>query len=432
MTPEQIKELREQRMNQHSELKGLLEKSIAENRELTVDEQATEARLNAALTESGRVVAAAEERIQALDAAESRQRDTDETFRKLMAHEDERGKLGGPKGNAGDGSEVDQVRSWLTGKSGSRSFTAHAGRPMGTAEFRQLDELRVLSKLSAGAGANTVQVSFYDRLVAHLIEVSGIMQAGPTILNTSTGEQMLVPKTTGHSTAALVAEAGTIGASDPVFGQASLDAYKYAVLLQVSHELANDTSVDLLGYLAMQAGRAVGNAFGAAAAVGTGSSQPQGVVPVASVGVTGGTGVVGAFTADNLIDLFYSVIAPYRASASCAWVMRDATVATVRKLKDTTNQYLWQPSVQLGVPDTLLGKRLVTDPFIPAVALNARSVLFGDFSQFFVRMVEGMRFERSDDFAFNTDLITYRCLLRADSELIDVTGAIKAFVGGPT
>jgi HK97 family phage major capsid protein len=255
------------------------------------------------------------------------------------------------------------------------------------------------------------------------------MQAGPTILNTATGEQMLIPKTTSHSTAALVAEAGTIGASDPVFAQAPLDAYKYALLLQVSHELANDTSVNLLAYLAMQAGRAVGNAFGAALAVGTGSSQPQGVVPVASVGVTGGAGVVGAFTADNIIDLFYSVIAPYRNSQSCAFLMKDSTVASVRKLKDSTGQYLWQPSAQLGVPDTLLGKRLVTDPFIPAVALSARSVLFGDFSQYYVRMVEALRFERSDDFAFNTDLITYRVILRGDGELIDVTGAVKAFVG---
>jgi HK97 family phage major capsid protein len=427
MTPEQIRELREQRMNQHNELKGILERAVAENRDLTVDEQATETRLNEALTESGRVVEAAEGRIKALDDAEARQSETDKTFAKLLDRDPDLRAL-----NAGGGgvlSEVDEVRKWLTGQSGSRAFVAHAGRPMGTAEFRQLDEMRVLSKLTAGAGLNTVKISFYDRLVAHLIEVSGIMQAGPTILNTTTGEQMLVPKTTGHSTAALVAEAGTIGASDPVFGQASLDAYKYAVLLQVSHELANDSSIDLIGYLAMQAGRAVGNAFGAALATGTGSSQPQGVVPVASVGVTGGAGVAGAFTADNLIDLFYSVIAPYRASASCCWTMRDATVATVRKLKDTTNQYLWQPSVQLGVPDTLLGKRLVTDPFIPAVALSARSVLFGDFSQYFVRMVEGMRFERSDDFAFNTDLITYRAILRGDGELIDVTGAIKAFVG---
>jgi HK97 family phage major capsid protein len=426
MTPEQIKALRETRMNNHKELVALLDRAVDEGRDLTVDEQATESRLQTQLTESGKIVEQVEGRMKALAEAEQRQAETEQAFASLLGKEDTRGKPGGAPLNTGDGQKDEQkeIRDWLTGASGKRVFEARAGKPMGAEEFR------VLSKLTAGAGANTVKTSFYEKLVSHLIEVSGIMQAGPTILNTSTGEQMLIPKTTSHSTAALVAEAGTIGASDPVFAQAQLDAYKYALLLQVSHELANDTSVDLLGYLAMQAGRAVGNAFGAHLAVGTGSSQPQGVFPVATVGVTGGTGVVGAFTSDNLIDLFYSVIAPYRNSASCNWLMKDATVATVRKLKDTTGQYLWQPSIQVGAPDTLLGKYIRTDPFAPAVALNARSVLFGDFSQYYVRMVENIRFERSDDFAFNTDLITYRCILRGDGELIDTTGAIKAFVGG--
>jgi HK97 family phage major capsid protein len=429
MTPEQIVEIREQRMKNHNELIALLDRAAAEGRDLTVDEQATEERLNTELTETGRLVEQTEARFNDLAEARKRRDESEERFGRLLNGPDLRGLPGGPTGTPGSTDQADeqtQVRDWLTGKSGQKAITIRAGRPMGT------DEFRTLSKLSAGAGLNTVQTSFYDKLVAHLIEVSGVMQAGPTILNTSTGETMQVPKTTGHSTAALVAEAGTIGASDPVFGQAQLDAYKYAVLMQVSHELANDTSVDLLGYLSMQAGRAVGNAFGSGLVIGTGSSQPQGVAPVASVGVTGGTGVVGAFTSDNLIDLFYSVIAPYRNSPSCGWLMRDATVATVRKLKDTTGQYLWQPSIQIGVPDLLLGKPLRTDPFVPAVALSARSVLFGDFSQYYVRLVEGLRFERSDEFAFNTDLITYRCILRGDGELIDVTGAIKCFVGAGT
>jgi HK97 family phage major capsid protein len=425
MTPTQIKELREKRMNTHKELVGLLDKAVDEGRDLTVDEQATEARLQTELSTSSELVKQVEGRMTALAEAEARQAETEASFAKLMGNQDTRGLPGGAPVGGPDGSkdEQTQLREWITGQSGSRVFEARAGKPMGAEEFR------VLSKLTAGAGGNTVKTSFYEKLVSHLIEVSGIMQAGPTILNTSTGEQMLIPKTTSHSTAALVAEAGTIGASDPVFAQAPLDAYKYALLLQVSHELANDTSVDLLGYLSMQAGRAVGNAFGAHLAVGTGSSQPQGVVPVATVGVTGGASVAGAFTSDNIIDLFYSVIAPYRNSGSANWLMKDATVAAVRKLKDSTGQYLWQPSVQLGVPDTLLGKRIITDPFIPSVGLGLRSVLFGDFSQYYVRMVENIRFERSDDFAFNTDLITYRCILRGDGELIDTTGAIKAFIG---
>ena len=221
--------------------------------------------------------------------------------------------------------------------------------------------------------------------------------------------------------------------SDPAFGQASLGAYKYAVLNQVSNELITDTAIDLLGFLARQAGRAVGNAFGAHAITGTGSSQPAGIVTGATLGVTGATtGVSGLFTADELIDLYYSVIAPYRNSPSCAWLMRDATVGRVRKLKDTTNQYLWQPSIQVGAPDALLGKPIYTDPNVAAVATSAKSVLFGDISAYVVRSVNSIRFERSDEYAFNQDLVTFRTIWRADGVLVDQTGAVKYYAGAAT
>jgi HK97 family phage major capsid protein len=263
-----------------------------------------------------------------------------------------------------------------------------------------------------------------------MIEMSGVLAAGPTVLRTATGEQLQIPKTTAHSASAgIVAEAGTLTANDPTFGQVSLDAYKYGFLLQVSHELANDTGVDLLGYLAMQAGRALGNGFGAHLVTGDGSSKPNGVLTASTLGKTGSASVAGAPNGDDLIDLFYSVIAPYRQSNSCGWMMRDATVAAIRKLKDSTGQYLWQPGLQEGAPDRILGKPVYTDPNVPAVALGAKSILFGDFSTYFVREVESLRFERSDDFAFNTDLITYRAILRGDGDQVDTTGAIKYFIG---
>ncbi|HEY5835972.1 phage major capsid protein [Streptomyces sp.] len=285
-----------------------------------------------------------------------------------------------------------------------------------------------LSKLTAAAGANTVPISFYNRLVEHMIEVSGVLQ---TLLRTASGEQIQVPKTTAHSSpsGAPIAEAGTLASSDPTFGQVPLDAYKYGILLQISHELLNDTGVDLAGYLARQAERALGNWLGGRLVVGTGTNQPNGVVTAATVGKTGGAGVAGMFTGDDLIDLFYSVIAPYRNSSSCAWMMKDSSIAGLRKIKDTTGQYLWAPGLTAGAPDTVLGKPLVTDPNVAAVALSAKSVVFGDFSTYFVRQVETLRFERSDDYAFNTDLVSYRAVVRADGDLVDTTGSIKVFQG---
>ncbi|WP_393057726.1 phage major capsid protein [Streptomyces sp. LN549] len=416
---EYITRLKERRANVWEQTKELLDAAEArggEDSKLTAEEEQTYQRLN---TELDQIDARAKE----LAEAEQRNKDALEAFRSLLATEPApEARKGAEKG------EVDRVRAWLTGQSGSRSMDVRPDSPM------PLDA-RALSKLTAAAGGNTVPISFYNRLVQHMIENSGVLATGPTVLRTATGEQMQIPKTTAHSASAgIVAEAGTLTANDPTFGQVSLDAYKYGFLLQVSHELANDTGVDLLGYLAMQAGRALGNGFGAHLVTGTGSSQPNGVLTAATLGKTGAASVVGAASSDDLIDLYYSVISPYRQSSSCSWLMRDSTVASIRKLRDGTGgagqgNYLWAPGLTASTPDTILGKPLYTDPNVPAVALAAKSILFGDFSTYFVRQVESLRFERSDDFAFNTDLITYRAILRGDGDQVDTTGAIKYFAG---
>lgn len=297
-------------------------------------------------------------------------------------------------------------------------------------EVNVMPESRVLVKGTTTAGGHTVPTTFYDRLTEHLIEVSGIRAAGATVITTTGGENIDFPKTTAHSSAALTSENAAISASDPTFGKTTIGAYKYGVTIQIARELLDDTAVDLLGYIARQAGRAVGNAVGVHWVTGSGSSQPWGAATRATAGVTGATSVAGAFTADNLIDLQYSVIAPYRSSPNCAWLMRDATLASVRKLKDTTNQYLWQPSLQVGAPDTLLGKPVYTDPNVAAAAIGAKSVLFGDVSAYVVREAGGIRFERSDEFAFTSDLVTFKCVYRADGDLVDTSGAIKSFQGG--
>lgn len=291
-------------------------------------------------------------------------------------------------------------------------------------------EFRDLTKLSAGAGANTVATNFYGSLVEHMIENSAIRQTNVTVLTTDGGNALQVPKTTTHPTAGIIAEAGSITESDAVFGQVTLDAYKYAFTTQVSTELEQDTGVNLAEYLARIGGEALGNGSGAHFVTGTGSSQPNGVVTASTLGVTGGTGVTGAFTADNLIDLYYSVIAAYRNRGT--WLMGDASLKAARKLKDTTNQYLWVPGLSAGESDTLLGRPVVNDTNVADPALSAKSVVFGDMSRYFIRDVKGVRVERSTEFAFQNDLVTWRFILRTDGDLIDTTGAIKHFAGAGT
>jgi HK97 family phage major capsid protein len=306
--------------------------------------------------------------------------------------------------------EATELRNFLRGNAG-KSFEA---------------EHRVVTKGSTGA---PVPTSFYDTLVQHMVQVGPMLDVA-TVLTTTSGENLQVPRTTAFSTAAITTEGSAISASDPTFGAfVTLGAYKYSFLLQVSREMLEDEGVDVLGFVAQQTGVAMGVALNTGFTVGTGTSQPRGITIDTTLGVTGGTAVVGVFTADNLIDLVYTVNSAYRAQPGTAWMMRDSSIAATRKLKDSQNRYLFEPSLQAGQPDTLLGFPLLSNPDVAATALNAKSVVFGNLPKYYVRQVNGVRLDRSDDFAFSSDLVTFRASLRADGALIDTTGACKHFVG---
>lgn len=328
-----------------------------------------------------------------------------------------------PRPSTLSGDERADMASFLRGD-GRRSIDLSAPRGFSFAELARRD----LTKGAATAGGHTVPTSFYAQLQAHLIQTAALAQAA-TIITTSSGESLQVPKTTAHSTAGIVAEAGAIPESDPAFGQVTLGSFKYAFACQASTELVADSGVDLASYLAQQAGRALGNAAGGHFVTGTGTGQPRGLVTAAATGVTGAAASAGAFTADNLIDLFHSVIPQYRASTSCAWLMSDSAWAAVRKLKDTQNRYLIG-DLAAGAEPMLLGKSVLIDPNVAAPAALAKSVAFGDLGAYMIRMAGPIRIERSDDFAFLSDLITWRFVLRADGNLIDETGAVKLFAGG--
>ncbi len=316
--------------------------------------------------------------------------------------------------------DAELVRSFMLGE--RRTLEVDLSRVTTSVSNTGAHETRDLM-VGTGSGSNTVPTSFRSQLVEHLVQSTGMRQTNATVLTTDAGEELTVPTTTAISTAAIVDEGDAIGESDPTF------AIKYGLLLQASRELVEDAGFDLVDYLARETGQAIGLASGAHYVTGNGTTQPQGIAAAASVGKTGSTGVGGAFTGDDLIDLHYSVTPGYRANGF--WMMNDATAAAVRKLKDPGgDHYLWEQSFTAGTPSQLLGRPVVIDPNVANIGTTNRSVLFGDFSRYFVRDVKSIRFERSDDYAFGHDLVTWRALLRTDGRLADTTGAIKAFVGG--
>ena len=342
-------------------------------------------------------------------------------------------RMGARFGNIGiaapPNSEEGALRSLLSGE--RRSLTVDLGQVRRTVNRDgswSVDEKRVLTTgVSTAAGA-LIGKSFSSQLMEHLIATSAIRQTNATVFTTDNGDDLTIPKTTAHSTAALTAENAAISLSDPAVSSTVLNAFKYGVRIEVSSEMLLDSGVDLTGYLARQTGQALGNGSGAHFITGTGSGQPNGVATAATVGVTGAISVAGAFTADNVIDTYYSVLPAYRAAGY--WLMNDQTAAACRKLKDTTNNYLWERALSAGQPAMLFGRPVVIDPNVANIGLNAKSILFGDFSRYVIRDVAGVRFEASTDFGFDRDVVSFRALLRTDGDLVDLTGAVKAFRGG--
>jgi HK97 family phage major capsid protein len=378
-----------------NEAKSILDAATAEKRDLTAEETQTYERISKELDERAQVI--------------SKLREDEVRELRLDAATREIAEQARPVAGAPVADDVANIRALVTGE--RRSFTF---------------EHRDVVKTSQGS---PVPTSFYDQVIAQA-RLVGPMLSTSTVLNTAGGENLQIPSQAAYSTAAIVGEGTGIAESDPIFNSfITLGAYKYSFLVQVSTELLEDAGVDLLGFLAGQVGNELGFRVNAGLTVGTGTNEPKGVVAASTQGVLGGTGVTGAFTADNLIDLYYSLNGAARLLPGVGWMMNGKSIGAVRKLKDTAGQYVFQPALSADAPDTLLGKPLFENPAIVDAATNAKSVIVGHLPSYFVRSVGGIRLDRSDDFAFNAGLVTFRAAFRVDGNLPQ-TSHIKHFAGG--
>jgi len=211
------------------------------------------------------------------------------------------------------------------------------------------------------------------------------------VITTSSGNEFDVPTNddTGNSASALAegADVPNDNSGDLVFGQARLDAFVDATpWVLLSFELMQDSVFDLEGFLAEALGERLGRRANSRLTTGTGTNQPNGIVTASALGKTAASAT--AIAGDELIDLQHSVNAAYRRSPKCRWMFADTTLATIRKLKDGQGNYLWQMGdIRVGAPDLLLQKPYSVNDDVPAIATGARSILFGDFSRYWVRKV---------------------------------------------
>jgi len=293
-------------------------------------------------------------------------------------------------------------------------------------EIAQTRGAHTFEKRTLVPSVNTVPKSFYDEVFDVARLVGPMLDVGQRI-NTASGEDITIPTLTAYSTAALATASAALGESEPTYSSITLGAYKYGLLIPVANELIADAGFDISSHLAEQAGNGLGYAVNTALTTGTGSDQPNGVKTAAGSGITGGTGVSGAFTADNLIDLQYSLDGAARRLPGVAYMAAGATIGTMRKLKDDAGNYLY--TVNVGQPDTFAGYNVIENPALPALGTGvAGSVLFGHMPSYKVRVAGGVQVATSTDYSFNTDTTTFRVLMRVDGDLTH-SAHIKYFVG---
>jgi HK97 family phage major capsid protein len=371
-------EIRQQAWHQ---AKAIIDVATAEKRDLSAEEEQTYSRLNDELNERAATIAKLRE-------DESRELRMDAATREIADQVR-------PVASASVNEDVAMIRALIKGETRSASF-----------------ERRDVLKSSTGS---PVPTSFYNQVIMKARLVAPVL-ATSTVLNTASGENLQIPRLSTYSVGTVNAEAAALGESDPAFSAfITLGAFKYGFLTQVSQELLEDSGVDMLSFLADQVGNALGFAVGSALTVGTGTVEPTGIVAASSVGGTSGTAT--GFTADNLIDLYYSLDGAARQLPGVGWMMTGQSIGRVRKLKDTAGNYVFQPGLSLDAPDTLLGKPIFENPSMAEATTGLKSVIVGHLPSYYVRSVGGIKLDRSDDFAFSAGLATFRAQFRVDGNL---------------
>ena len=317
------------------------------------------------------------------------------------------------------------VNQPLTGKPLNGRETAKTGRA--TDEYRTNFWNMMRSKTPMPAVMNSLQIGTdseggylvpdeYERTLVEALEEENVFRQLAKVIRTSSGDRK-IPVVATKGTASWIDEEGAYLESDDSFGQVSIGAYKVGTMIKVSEELLNDSVFDLEAYISREFARRIGAKEEEAFFTGDGSGKPLGVLAATGGAETGVTAASAtAITADELIDLFYSLKAPYRRNA--VWVLNDSTIKAIRKLKDNQGQYLWQPSLTAGAPDLLLGKPVRTSAYMPAIAADAKTMAFGDFSYYWIADRQGRSFKRLNELYAATGQVGFLASQRVDGKLV--------------
>lgn len=221
-----------------------------------------------------------------------------------------------------------------------------------------------------------------------------------------------------------IGENGAYPKVDDSYDTVAIGNHKLGKIILVSEELLHDSEFDLTGLISTSFSRAFSEGEESAFLTGDGTGKPKGVLVDAQLGVTAAAAT--AITADELLDLFYSLKATYRQNAT--FLMSDGAEKVLRKLKNaTTGDYMWQPGLTSGQPNTLLGRPVAVSDFMPTVAAGAKAIAFGDFSQYTIKDTLGMQMQVLDQLYAENGQVGFKGNERTDGKLI-IPEAVKTLV----
>ena len=255
----------------------------------------------------------------------------------------------------------------------------------------------------------------FERKLISALEEENVFRPLATKIQTSSGDRK-IPVITQKGEATWMEEEEAYTLSDDAFGQIALSAYKVGTAIKISEELLNDSVFDLPSYIAKEFARRIGTKEEEAFLIGDGKGKPTGIFAATGGAENGATTTGAAITFDDVIELFYSLKSPYRKKA--VRVLNEQTVKALRKIKDNTGNFIWQPSVSAGLPDTILNRPYVTSVYAPTIAAGAKAIAFGDYSYYWVADRQGRSLKRLNELFAMNGQVGFLASQRVDGKLI--------------
>jgi len=279
----------------------------------------------------------------------------------------------------------------------------------------------------------------YQRSLEAAMKAFGGVRAVATQFHTASGTQMQFPTADATSEVGeLVGQNTGVALGETTFGLTTMDVYKFSSKkIALPFELLQDSFIDIEAYIQEILKTRLGRITNTYFTTGTGSSQPRGIVVGASLGKTGTTGQTATVIYDDLVDLEHSVDPAYRVNPGVGYMMNDASLKVIRKIKDSNGRPIFVPGYEQGnpggAPDRLMGRLIHISQEMATMAANSKSILFGDFKKYLIRDVMDLTMFRMTDSAFTLlGQVGFVAFMRSGGNLVDAGGAVKYYANSAT